>query len=139
MYQRIVRLGGPIDDDMANLIVAQLLYLDSTGKQDITMYVNSPGGSVTAGEPSMRISIALTALAALAWLDNKLELHQVAACRYGSLRHHAAHPARREHSVCRFGCIYGGIRSCLGPTSMLSPFLLSFLLVFLNFQQPSEL
>lgn len=47
--QRIVRLGGPIDDDMANLIVAQLLYLDSTGKQDITMYVNSPGGSVTAG------------------------------------------------------------------------------------------
>ena len=47
--QRIVRLGGPIDDDMANLVVAQLLYLDSNGKQDITMYVNSPGGSVTAG------------------------------------------------------------------------------------------
>ena len=47
--QRIVRMGGPVDDDMANLIVAQLLYLDSAGKQDITMYVNSPGGSVTAG------------------------------------------------------------------------------------------
>ena len=47
--QRIVRMGGPVDDDMANLIVAQLLYLDSTGKEDITMYVNSPGGSVTAG------------------------------------------------------------------------------------------
>eukprot|EP00884_Botryococcus_braunii_P020488 jgi/Botrbrau1/7122/Bobra.0143s0002.2 len=47
--QRIVRLGGPVDDDMANLIVAQLLYLDSAGKNDITMYVNSPGGSVTAG------------------------------------------------------------------------------------------
>lgn len=42
-------MGGPVDDDMANLIVAQLLYLDSAGKQDITMYVNSPGGSVTAG------------------------------------------------------------------------------------------
>jgi ATP-dependent Clp protease protease subunit len=44
-------MGGPVDDDMANLIVAQLLYLDSADQQkDITMYVNSPGGSVTAGE-----------------------------------------------------------------------------------------
>ena len=42
-------MGGPVDDDMANLIVAQLLYLDSVGKEDVTMYVNSPGGSVTAG------------------------------------------------------------------------------------------
>lgn len=48
--QRIVRMGGPVDDDMANLVVAQLLYLDSVDQQkDITMYVNSPGGSVTAG------------------------------------------------------------------------------------------
>ncbi len=39
-----------MDDDMANLIVAQLLYLDSTSSKDIIMYVNSPGGSVTAGE-----------------------------------------------------------------------------------------
>ena len=48
--QRIVRMGGAVDDDMANLIVAQLLYLDSVDqKKDITLYVNSPGGSVTAG------------------------------------------------------------------------------------------
>ena len=48
--QRIVRLGGAVDDDMANLLVAQLLYLDSIDqKKDITMYINSPGGSVTAG------------------------------------------------------------------------------------------
>lgn len=48
--QRIVRMGGPVDDDMANLIVAQLLYLDSVDPtRDITLYVNSPGGSVTAG------------------------------------------------------------------------------------------
>ncbi|EFN51055.1 hypothetical protein CHLNCDRAFT_141566 [Chlorella variabilis] len=48
--QRIVRLGGPVDDDMANLIVAQLLYLDSADpNRDITLYINSPGGSVTAG------------------------------------------------------------------------------------------
>lgn len=38
-----------MDDDNSNLLVAQLLYLDSIGKKDITMYVNSPGGSVTAG------------------------------------------------------------------------------------------
>jgi ATP-dependent protease ClpP protease subunit len=45
-------MGGPVDDDMANLIVAQLLYLDSVSpNKDITMYVNSPGGSVTAGKP----------------------------------------------------------------------------------------
>ena len=48
--QRIVRLGGAVDDDNSNLLVAQLLYLDSIGKKDITMYVNSPGGSVTAGQ-----------------------------------------------------------------------------------------
>jgi len=48
--QRIVRMGGPVDDDMANLVVAQLLYLDSTDpERDVTVYVNSPGGSVTAG------------------------------------------------------------------------------------------
>ena len=47
--QRIVRLGGAVDDDMANLVVAQLLYLDSASPADISMYVNSPGGSVTAG------------------------------------------------------------------------------------------
>ncbi|CAG9464863.1 unnamed protein product [Pedinophyceae sp. YPF-701] len=48
--QRIIRMGGQVDDDMANLIVAQLLYLDSADqKKDVTLYINSPGGSVTAG------------------------------------------------------------------------------------------
>ena len=57
--QRIVRLGGPVDDDMANLVVAQLLYLDSAGGKDITMYVNSPGGSVTAGAVALyHLSVA---------------------------------------------------------------------------------
>jgi ATP-dependent Clp protease, protease subunit len=41
-----------VDDDMANLIVAQLLYLDAQKPdRDITLYINSPGGSVTAGTP----------------------------------------------------------------------------------------
>ncbi|XXG80506.1 hypothetical protein AAC387_Pa09g1353 [Persea americana] len=47
---RIIRCGGAVDDDMANVIVAQLLYLDAVDpNKDIVMYVNSPGGSVTAG------------------------------------------------------------------------------------------
>ncbi|XP_062211021.1 ATP-dependent Clp protease proteolytic subunit 5, chloroplastic-like [Phragmites australis] len=47
---RIIRCGGPVEDDMANIIVAQLLYLDAINPtKDIIMYVNSPGGSVTAG------------------------------------------------------------------------------------------
>ncbi|KAK7344372.1 hypothetical protein VNO77_13896 [Canavalia gladiata] len=47
---RIIRCGGAVDDDMANVIVAQLLYLDAVDpNKDIVMYINSPGGSVTAG------------------------------------------------------------------------------------------
>lgn len=67
--QRIVRLGGAVDDDMANLIVAQLLYLDSADKRrDITMYVNSPGGSVTAGESHSHIHYKF-------WKKNELLKH----------------------------------------------------------------
>lgn len=50
LNERIIFLGGPIDDHTANLIIAQLLYLDhSDSKKDIYLYINSPGGSVTAG------------------------------------------------------------------------------------------
>lgn len=50
LKDRIIFLGGPIDDDVANLIIAQLLFLQSEdAKKDISMYINSPGGSVTAG------------------------------------------------------------------------------------------
>jgi ATP-dependent Clp protease protease subunit len=50
LNERIIFLGGPIDDHTANLIIAQLLYLDHTDpKKDISLYINSPGGSVTAG------------------------------------------------------------------------------------------
>lgn len=50
LKDRIIFLGGPIDDDVANLIIAQLLFLASEdSKKDISMYINSPGGSVTAG------------------------------------------------------------------------------------------
>lgn len=50
LNERIIFLGGPIDDHVANLIIAQLLYLDHIDpKKDIHLYINSPGGSVTAG------------------------------------------------------------------------------------------
>jgi ATP-dependent Clp protease protease subunit len=50
LEDRIVFLGTAIDDNVANAIMAQLLFLDKTGRnQDIKMYINSPGGSVTAG------------------------------------------------------------------------------------------
>ncbi|TVQ61039.1 MAG: ATP-dependent Clp protease proteolytic subunit [Phycisphaerales bacterium] len=50
LKDRIVFLGGPVDDDIANLIVAQLLFLaNEDSKADIHFYINSPGGSVTAG------------------------------------------------------------------------------------------
>lgn len=49
LRDRIVMLNGPVEDTMANLIVSQLLYLESEGSGDITMYINSPGGLVTAG------------------------------------------------------------------------------------------
>jgi ATP-dependent Clp protease, protease subunit len=50
LNERIIFLGGAIDDHTANLIIAQLLYLEHTdSKKDIHLYINSPGGSVTAG------------------------------------------------------------------------------------------
>lgn len=50
LKDRIVFIGTPIDDNVANLIIAQLLYLQSEDSaKDINLYVNSPGGSVTAG------------------------------------------------------------------------------------------
>lgn len=50
LKDRIIFLGGPIDDEVANLVIAQLLFLEAEdGKKDIQMYINSPGGSVYAG------------------------------------------------------------------------------------------
>jgi ATP-dependent Clp protease protease subunit len=50
LKERIVFVTGPIDDAMANLVVAQLLFLESEDpKKDVAMYINSPGGSVSAG------------------------------------------------------------------------------------------
>jgi len=49
LKDRIILLCGEIDDNLSNLIVGQLLYLDSLNHDDISLYINSPGGSVSAG------------------------------------------------------------------------------------------
>jgi len=50
LKERIVFLGGPVTDDVANLVIAQLLFLESQDStKDIQFYINSPGGSVSAG------------------------------------------------------------------------------------------
>ena len=50
LEERIVFIGTPIDDSVANAVMAQLLFLDKTNRtQDINVYINSPGGSVTSG------------------------------------------------------------------------------------------
>jgi len=50
LKDRIVFLGGPVDDDVANVIIAQLLFLEAEDpEKDIHFYINSPGGVVTAG------------------------------------------------------------------------------------------
>lgn len=49
LKERIIFLGGPIDDDMANIVIAQLLFLESEDpKKPISLYINSPGGSVSS-------------------------------------------------------------------------------------------
>ena len=50
LQERVIFLVGPVEDNMANLIVAQMLFLESVNPdKDINLYINSPGGSVTAG------------------------------------------------------------------------------------------
>lgn len=50
LKDRIIMLGSPIDDNVANTIVAQLLFLEAEDpEKDISLYINSPGGSITAG------------------------------------------------------------------------------------------
>jgi ATP-dependent Clp protease protease subunit len=49
LKDRIIFLSGEINDEMANVIVSELLYLDSLNHNDISLYINSPGGSITSG------------------------------------------------------------------------------------------
>ena len=49
LKDRIILLNGEINDNTSNIVIAQLLYLDSLNHEDISLYINSPGGSITSG------------------------------------------------------------------------------------------
>lgn len=49
LKDRIIFISGEINDDLANSVIAELLYLDSIETKDIYLYINSPGGSITSG------------------------------------------------------------------------------------------
>lgn len=49
LKERIIFISGEINDNLSNSVVAQLLYLDSISNDDISLYINSPGGSITSG------------------------------------------------------------------------------------------
>lgn len=49
LKDRIIILSGEINDNLANIIISELLYLDSLNHDDISLYINSPGGSITSG------------------------------------------------------------------------------------------
>ena len=49
LKDRIIFISGEINDNTANIVISELLYLDSQGNEDISLYINSPGGSVTSG------------------------------------------------------------------------------------------
>ena len=87
LRDRVILLEGEVHDQMANLIVAQLLFLESEGEKDISMYINSPGGSVTAG---MAIYDCMQFI--------KPDIHTIVmgqACSMGSLLAQAGAPGKR--------------------------------------------
>lgn len=49
LKDRIIFISGEIDDDLANCVISQLLFLDSKNHEDINLYINSPGGNITSG------------------------------------------------------------------------------------------
>ncbi len=49
LKDRIIFIGGQIDDELANTIISELLFLDSKSNDEISIYINSPGGSITSG------------------------------------------------------------------------------------------
>jgi ATP-dependent Clp protease protease subunit len=87
LRDRVILLEGEVHDQMANLIVAQLLYLESEDSKDISVYINSPGGSVTAG---MAIYDCMQFV--------KPDIHTIVmgqACSMGSLLAQAGSPGKR--------------------------------------------
>lgn len=88
LKERIIMLNGPIEDHMANLVVAQLLFLESENPdKDISLFINSPGGVVTAG-----MSIYDT----MQFIKSDIKTYVMGqACSMGSLLAQAGAPGKR--------------------------------------------
>jgi ATP-dependent Clp protease protease subunit len=97
LKERIIFMGTPIDDQIANLVVAQLLYLDREDPdKDVNLYINSPGGSISAGlaiydtMQLMRCSVATICVGMCASMATVLLAAGTAGKRYG-LPHSTVH------------------------------------------------
>jgi ATP-dependent Clp protease protease subunit len=97
LKERIVFMGTPIDDQIANLVVAQLLYLDREDPdKDVNLYINSPGGSISAGLAIydtiqlMRCSVATICVGMCASMATVLLAAGTTGKRYG-LPHSTVH------------------------------------------------
>jgi ATP-dependent Clp protease protease subunit len=97
LKERIIFLGTPIDDQIANLVVAQLLYLDREDPdKDVNLYINSPGGSISAGlaiydtMQLMRCSVATICVGMCASMATVLLAAGTKGKRYG-LPHSTVH------------------------------------------------
>ena len=126
LEDRIIILGGEVKDEMAQILVAQMLYLANTDPdQDITMYINSPGGSVSAGMAALlqvfedgycvRAKLCLAPKAiydTMQFIPCDAAWQQFVCCQLHSLRARTAKDAPfleqpGEHRVLRHGCLHG--------------------------------
>ena len=104
LKDRLIFIVGPVEDQMANLIVAQLLYLESENPdKDIQLYINSPGGSVTAGlsiydtMQFVNCDVSTICVGQAASMGALLlgGRHQGQALRLAALAHHGSSAERR--------------------------------------------
>ena len=106
LKDRIVFLGWPVDDNVANLVIAQLLFLQAEDpERDIYLYVNSPGGSVTAGLAVCAFlmiqlaGIAVKMGATKADFDNTVAIHPISAEELVTLKTPEPDPVEHYHSI----------------------------------------
>jgi ATP-dependent Clp protease, protease subunit len=87
LKDRVVMLDTDVDEHSSSLVVAQLLFLESQGNEDITLFINSPGGSVTAG---------LAIYDTMQFIKPDIATYVVGqACSMGSFLAQAGHPGKR--------------------------------------------
>ena len=103
LKERIIFLGGPIDDSVANVVVAQMLFLESEDPdKDIHLYINSPGGVVTAGlaiydtMQYIKPDVSTICIGQAASMGSILLTAGAKGKRYAARPHHDSPAARRS-------------------------------------------